>query len=154
MANLSHKELLVRELYQQLLEAWNQRDTQAFAALYEENGNQIGFDGSQINGRAEIEEHLTQIFANHMTATYISKVQEVRFLSAEAAILRAITGMIPRGQNDINPAVNAIQTLVAVRREDQWKVALFQNTPATFHGRPEAVAQLTEELGQLITQGA
>src|ERR1043166_5910413 len=115
MTNLSHKELLVRELYQHVLEAWNQRDAQAFVSLYAENGNQIGFDGSQINGRANIEEHLRQIFANHMTATYISKVQEVRFLSAEAAILRAVAGMIPRGQNDINPAVNAIQTLVAVR---------------------------------------
>src|ERR1043165_895214 len=125
MANLSHKEMLVRELYQRLLEAWNQRDAQAFASLYAENGNQIGFDGSQINGRTEIEAHLSQIFANHMTATYISKVQEVCFLNAEAAILRAAAGMIPHGQNDINPAVNAIQTLVTVRREDEWKVALF-----------------------------
>lgn len=154
MADLSHKELLVRELYGQLLEAWNQRDAQAFAALYEMKGNQVGFDGSQINGPANIEAHLRQIFADHLTAAYVGKVQEVRFLSGETAILRAIAGMIPHGQHDINPAVNAIQTLVAVRREDQWKVALFQNTPAAFHGRPEAVAQMTQELRQLITQGA
>ncbi len=153
MATLSHKEVLVRELYQKLLEAWNQRDAQAFAALYEDNGNQIGFDGSQVNGRVNIEAHLSQIFANHMTATYVSKVQEVRFLSAETAILRAIVGMIPHGQHDLNPAVNAIQTLVAIRREDEWKVALFQNTPAAFHGRPEAVAQMTEELRQLMVKG-
>lgn len=153
MATLSHKEVLVRELYHQLLEAWNRRDAQGFAALYENNGNQIGFDGSQINGRENIETHLSQIFANHKTATYISKVQEVRFLSAETAILRAIVGMIPHGQLDLNPAVNAIQTLVAIRREDEWKVALFQNTPAAFHGRPEAVAQMTEELRQLMVKG-
>jgi uncharacterized protein (TIGR02246 family) len=153
MTNLSHKELLVRELYHQLLEAWNQRNAQAFAALFENNGNQIGFDGSQINGRAEIEAHLNQILADHMTASYVSKVQEVRFLSAETAILRAVVGMIPHGQTDLNPAVNAIQTLVAVRHEGEWKVALFQNTPAAFHGRPEAVEQLTQELRQLITQG-
>jgi uncharacterized protein (TIGR02246 family) len=135
------------------LEAWNKRDAQAFAALYEENGNQIGFDGSQMNGQAEIEAHLSQIFADHMTATYIGKVREVRFLNGETAVLRAVVGMIPHGQTDINPAVNTIQSLVAVKRGDQWKMALFHNTPAAFHGRPEAVAQLTEELRLSLAKG-
>jgi uncharacterized protein (TIGR02246 family) len=153
MTNESLEESQVRELYRQLLEAWNKRDAQAFAALYEENGNQIGFDGSQMNGQAEIEAHLSQIFADHMTATYIGKVREVRFLNGETAVLRAVVGMIPHGQTDINPAVNAIQSLVAVKRGDQWKMALFHNTPAAFHGRPEAVAQLTEELRQLLAKG-
>jgi uncharacterized protein (TIGR02246 family) len=152
MTNPSQKELLVRELYRQLLQAWNQRDAQKFAALYEEDGNQIGFDGSQINGRAKIKAHLSRIFANHATAAYISLVQEVRFLNAETAILRAVAGMIPHGSADINPAVNAVQSVVAVKRENQWKVALFQNTPAAFDGRPEAAQQLTEELRQLLTK--
>lgn len=153
MTKQSPKEIRVRELYRQLLEAWNQRDARSFAALYEEDGNQIGFDGSQMNGRIEIETHLSQIFADHMTAAYVGKVREVRFLNGETAILRAVVGMIPHGRNDINPAVNAIQSLVAVKRDDQWKVALFHNTPAAFHGRPEAVAQLTDELRHLLTKG-
>ena len=52
-----------------------------------------------------------------------------------------------------NPALNAMQSLVAVKRANQWKVALFQNTPAAFHGRPEAVVQLTEELRKLLAKG-
>jgi|SRR5215510_1645166 len=153
MTQQSTKEIRVRELYRELLEAWNKRDAHSFAALYEEDGNQIGFDGSQMNGRAEIEAHLSQIFADHMTAAYVSKVREVRFLNGETAILRSVVGMIPHGQNDINPAVNAIQSLVAVKRDDQWKVALFHNTPAAFHESPEAVAQLTEELRQQLAKG-
>src|SRR5262245_41073930 len=153
MTQQSTKEIRVRELYRELLEAWNKRDAHSFAALYEEGGNQIGFDGSQMNGRAEIETHLSRIFADHMTAAYVSIVREVRFLNGETAILRAVVGMIPYGQTDINPAVNAIQSLIAVRHDGEWKVALFQNTPAAFHGRPEAVAQLTEELRQLLAKG-
>ena len=43
-------------------------------------------------------------------------------------------------------AVNAIQILVAARRDGQWRIELFQNTPAAFHGRPEASEVLTAEL--------
>jgi uncharacterized protein (TIGR02246 family) len=58
----SRQEKDVRTLYEQLIRAWNQRDARSFAALYERDGHQVGFDGSQINGQAEIEKHLSQIF--------------------------------------------------------------------------------------------
>jgi len=140
----------VRALYQQLLNAWNKRQAAEMAALFAEDGNLIGFDGSQVNGRAEIEAHLSPIFADHPTSAYIGKVREMRLLAPEVALLCAVAGMVPPGGADINPAVNAIQTLVTVKREGKWRIALFQNTPAQFHGRPELAQQLTEELRQLL----
>ncbi len=62
------------------------------------------------------------------------------------ALLRANTGLIPPGKDDIDPALNAVQSMVAVRKGGAWKIALFQNTPAAFHERPDAVKKLTEEL--------
>jgi uncharacterized protein (TIGR02246 family) len=143
-------ETQIRELYRQLLDNWNQRNAIGFAVPFEEEGNQVGFDGSQINGRSEIESHLSGIFSDHMTAAYVGKVREVRFLTPEVALLRSVVGMLPHGGTDINPATNAIQSLVAVKKDGNWRIALFQNTPAQFHGRPEAVEQLTEELRQLL----
>jgi uncharacterized protein (TIGR02246 family) len=70
--------------------------------------------------------------------------------SPDVAVLRAVAGMVPPGQSDIEPAVNAVQTLVAAKHDGQWRIALFQNTPAQFHGKPELVQQLTEELRQLL----
>ncbi len=140
----------VRALYRQMLDNWNQRSAGGIGALYAEDGNVVGFDGSPINGRAEIELAMRQIFADHLTAAYVGKVREVRFLTPEVAILRAVAGMVPRGQSDLNPAVNAVQTLVAARRAGRWRIELFQNTPAQFHGRPELARQLTEELRQLL----
>jgi hypothetical protein len=58
--------------------------------------------------------------------------------------------MVPPEQADLNPAANAVQTLVVVRRDDRWRIALFQNTPAQFHGRPHLSEALTEELRQLL----
>lgn len=143
-------EAAVRDLHRDLLENWSKRDANAFAALFEEDGSQVGFDGSQVNGRSDIASHLRQIFADHQTATYVWKVREVRFLTADTAILRAVVGMVPPGRSELNPATNAIQSLVAVKRSGAWKIALFHNTPAAFHGRPELAEALTQELSQLL----
>jgi uncharacterized protein (TIGR02246 family) len=147
---LSSDEIEVRTLYGQLLDSWNRRSGHDFAGLFVEDANVVGFDGSPMNGREEIETTLRQIFADHPTAAYVGKIREVRFLTPEVALLRAVAGMVPPGQAELNPAVNTVQTLVAVKGEGQWRIALFQNTPAQFHGRPELVQQLTEELRQLL----
>ncbi|MCX4553346.1 MULTISPECIES: SgcJ/EcaC family oxidoreductase [unclassified Streptomyces] len=138
-----------RRRYEEVLGAWNRRDARGFAALFVPDGLLVGFDGSQVRG-SEVEDHLTPIFANHPTATFVSKVRDVRPLGRDAVVLHAIVGMVPPGQTDLEPAVNAVQTLVAEFRDGTWSVALFQNTPAAHHGRPELVEQQTEELRQVL----
>ncbi len=147
---LPSDEIEVRTLYRQLLDGWNKRSADAFATPFAPEGEVIGFDGSQMTGRVEIAATLGQIFADHVTAPYVSKVRSVRLLSPEVAILRAIVGMVPPGQSELNPAVNAHQTLVAAKRDGTWRIELFQTTPAQFHGRPELVQQMTEELRQVL----
>lgn len=140
----------IAALYRQLLDSWNRRDASAFAALFDDEGQSIGFDGSPMSGRDEIAATLGQIFADHVTATYVSKIRGVRFVAPSVALLRAVVGMVPPGQSDINPAVNAMQTMVAVQHAGEWRIALLQNTPAQFHGRPEMAEALTRELRALL----
>jgi|SRR5215212_1667330 uncharacterized protein (TIGR02246 family) len=123
------------------------------AARFEEDGNLIGYDGSQANSRAEIEDHLRPVFTDHPTADYVAKVREIRILRRDVGLLRAVAGMIPPGSEDINPAVNTIHTMVAVQSENGWRVALFQSTPAAWHGRPEDSTALTEELSDVMRRG-
>jgi uncharacterized protein (TIGR02246 family) len=139
----------IGSLYHELLACWNRRSATDFAGLFEADGNVVGFDGSPNNGQPEIETTLGGIFRDHVTAAYVGKIREVRFLTSDVAVLRAVAGMIPPSESDLNPAVNAVQTLVAARRGGRWRIAVFQNTPAAFHGRPELSAQLTEELRQV-----
>lgn len=146
----SPDEIEVRDLYRKMLDGWNTRSAEAFAAPFAEDGESIGFDGSQLIGRAEIASTLQQIFTDHITAPYVSKVKSVRLLSSEVSVLRAIAGMVPPTQTDLDPSLNAIQTLIAIKRDEQWRIVLFQNTPAQFHGRPELVQQMTKELRQLL----
>lgn len=117
---------------------------------FAEDGEMIGFDGSQYIGRIEMFSNLQQIFTHHPTAPYVVKVTAVHSLGSDGAVLRAIAGMVPIGQSKINPNVNSHHTLVAVKKDGKWLIELFQNTPAQFHGRPEFVEKMTEELQNLL----
>ena len=141
----------VQTIYHRLLEAWNHRSARGMAELFAPDGESIGFDGSQAVGPDEIFAHLDPIFADHPTARFISKVRHVHFLSSETALLRSIAGMVPPGKHDINPQTNTHHTLIVVKSEGSWRIRLFQNTPAQFHGRPELVEQMTEELRETLT---
>jgi uncharacterized protein (TIGR02246 family) len=143
-------ERAVRALYRDLLAAWNRRSATEFGASFDEESHLVGFDGSQINGRAAIVSELTQIFASHPTAAYVGIIEGVRFLNASVAVLRAAAGMVPPGKSDIDPKLNAVQSLVARKREHRWQIAVYQNTPAAFHGRPELTNALTDRLEQVL----
>ncbi|MDQ2654469.1 MAG: SgcJ/EcaC family oxidoreductase [Chloroflexota bacterium] len=140
----------IEALYRRLLAAWNQRDAIVYAALFAEDGYVVGFDGSQMEGQAQIAGDLGGIFADHVTARYVAKVESVRFLAPQVAVLRARAGMVLPGQSDINPAANALQTLTAVNMDGEWRIAVFQNTPAQFHGRPALAEQMSAELRALL----
>lgn len=139
-------EVEVDALYHHLLRAWDQRQAKDFAALFVEAGHVVGFDGSVMDSRAAIEAELTQIFGDHPTPPFIAKVRKTSFSAPGTALLSAVAGMVPPGRSELEPKLNAVQTLVAVKEGGQWRIALFQNTPAAFHGRPELAEQLTAEL--------
>ncbi|MNV14212.1 hypothetical protein D3C71_1048870 [compost metagenome] len=142
----------IESLYSELMEAWNKRDAQRMANLFAPEGEMIGFDGSIAVGPEDIYGHLKPVFDHHPTAPYITKIRTISPLSKDAALLRAIAGMVPPGQQELNPKVNAHHTLLAVHNQGEWKIRLFQNTPAQFHGRPELVEQMTQELSEVLQQ--
>ena len=146
----SEDEIVVYNLYQELLKCWNEQNAANYASLFTDSATVVGFDGSEMNGKQEIETSLREIFAHHRTNSYVSKVREMSFLTTEVILLRAVSGLFAPGKPVINPATNAIQTMIAVKQKVSWRIALFQNTPAQFHGRPELAEALTKELQELL----
>ncbi|WP_392675454.1 SgcJ/EcaC family oxidoreductase [Streptomyces sp. LN785] len=143
----------VRDLYASLLSAWNRRDAQGYAALFAPDAVMVGFDGSHLRG-SEVEGHLAPVFADHPTARYVWKIRDVRLLGSDAAMLYAIAGMVPPGRTELKPALNTVQTLVAEHSAGTWRVALFQNTPAAHHNRPELVERHSSELSQVLREAS
>jgi uncharacterized protein (TIGR02246 family) len=137
-------------LYFALLAAWNRQDASAMAALFAEDGSLVGFDGSAIDSRAAIAAHLAPIFAQHPTPLFVGVVRETRVLADDAVLMvRAVAGMWPRGAADLQPDLNAVQTMVAARVTGDWRVQMFQNTPAAWHGREKEREALSAELRAL-----
>lgn len=143
-------EQLIKDLYIALLTAWNNQDAVSFAELFYKDGNVIGYDGSPLNGKEAIFDELSQIFAHHSTAKFVYSIREIRELTDKTVLLRAIVGMVPRDTLELMESVNALQSMIAVKKDNEWKIALFQNTPAAFHGRPKEAEKMTEELQTLI----
>ena len=138
--------MMVEELYGAFIDAWNRRDADAMAELFTLDGEAFGFDGTQHTGRGVIAEQARAIFASHPPPPFVTKILGVTTVTTDVAIVRAIAGMKPPGKAELDPKLHAIQRLTAVHRGGDWRIALFQNTPAAFHGRPEEIAKLTSEL--------
>lgn len=146
LGEVERRDSEVRELYQSVLNGWNEANGDEFAGCFAEDGEVVGFDGSQSSGRKTIAEEMNRIFADHATGRYFGKVRNVRFLNEKAAVLRAVAGVVPAGESDVNKDLNSVQTLVAQQGDRGWRAVLYQSTPAHFHGRPELAEHLTDVL--------
>ncbi|MFD0278739.1 SgcJ/EcaC family oxidoreductase [Kitasatospora sp. NPDC127111] len=146
-------ESAVRALYHRALDGWNLRDGAAFAGPFAEEGEVIGFDGTRYDGRSVIAAELGRVFADHATPEYVAKVRKVRALGPGVVQLDAVAGLVPDDAEDLDPALNALQTVIAVNTGAGWRIALMQNTPARYDLRPDLARALTAELRALIGRG-
>lgn len=142
------KEKEVLEQYLSFLQGWNQQDAAKMAASCATNCLIIGYDGSQMSGRQQIEQELGGIFSQHRTSAYVYNIRSVTFLHAQIAQIVAVVGMLAPGQKQVDPALNAIQVVTLVKLNGHWLIELLQNTPAQYHQRPELAQALTLELNQ------
>ena len=62
--SMDHK--TAQALYSKLINAWNTKDASAFAACFANESVCIGFDGSEMLGRSQIQTQLDQIFKDHV----------------------------------------------------------------------------------------
>jgi uncharacterized protein (TIGR02246 family) len=126
---IAENETVVRALYQQLIEAWG--DTDAYAALFTEDGDYVAFDGSHARGRTEIARAHRPLFEGILKGSRLVEVGiplEVRFLSADVALIHSGGAVLRARQKKPSRRAISVQTLVAVKHEDQWLFAAFQNT--------------------------
>ena len=135
-----------RSLSLRLLQAWNDRDAPAMAECFTGDGTMTGFDGSLAEGRPSILEHLTPIFADHPTASFVTLIASVR-AAGSCQVLVADVGMVAPGATELKAETLARQTVVACAGDDgQWRISLFQNTPTALHwdddGREALLARL------------
>src|SRR5918996_6047103 len=100
----SPDEAAIRALYQQMIDGWNTGSGNAFAAPYTEDGDLVGFDGTHLKGYLEIASFHQQLFDTFLKGSrLVGKIRSVRFLTADVALIHAVSGTIMAGQSDIDP---------------------------------------------------
>jgi uncharacterized protein (TIGR02246 family) len=126
----STEEAAVRDVYQQVMQAWNRGSGDELAARFAEDGHLVGFDGTHLRGRKEIGPFHQRLFDKWLKGTrLVGRVTDVRFLGPDVAVLHAVGGTIMRGKRTRAPERDSIMTLVVTRQaEGDWRVAAFQNT--------------------------
>jgi uncharacterized protein (TIGR02246 family) len=128
-AEIAANESAVRALLQQLNETWGNAD--AYAALFTEDGDYVAFDGSHARGRTEIARAHRPLFEGILKGSRLVDVDvplEVRFLSPNVALIHSGGAVLRARQKKPSRRAISVQTLVAVRQDDRWLFAAFQNT--------------------------
>jgi len=140
------------DLYVKLLAAWNNRDAKAMSDCFDTHAVMIGFDGTTVEGRREIEESLTPIFKDHPTAAYTAILRSEHSY-ADYSLLRADAGMLPPGKHDIKSETIARQTVVSRPTNAGWRIVQFQNTPIALDKDKSERAAIYDELQAALRTG-
>ena len=135
-ANYSADEAAIRDLFQQLLDAWGGGDGYAYGALFTEDADYIAFDGSHTKGRQEIASSHQQLFDGFLKGTRLTgQITSVKFQNPDVALVHTIGSTVMRGKTKPSPERDSIQTLVATREGGEWRFAAFHNTRIRPMGR-------------------
>lgn len=122
-------EVAVRGLLEQLLDDWARGAGEAYGSRFVEDADYVAFDGSHTKGRAEISASHQRLFDGWLKGTRLTgRISSIKFLSPEVALVHATGGTIMRGRTEPSPERDSIQTLVAVRRGDEWRFVALHNT--------------------------
>lgn len=138
-ASYPANEASVRDLFQRLLDDWGRGDGQAYGSRFTEDADYISFDGSHNRGRKAISSSHQQLFDKFLKGTRLmGKIENVKFLSSEIALVYATGSTVMQGKTKPSPERASIQTLVAVKRDGEWLFAAFHNTRVRTIGRNPA----------------
>jgi uncharacterized protein (TIGR02246 family) len=144
-----NEESSIRALYERMMDGWNNGSAELFASPFEEDADLVAFDGTRFRNRDEIVASHQPLFDGWLKGTRLTgEVRDIRFLSPEIAIMHAVGGTIMRNRSEPAPARDSVQTLVAVKRDGEWRMWHF-----TIHGSGRSAAPLAAPSSGLYRTG-
>lgn len=119
----------VAGLTQRLVVAWSHHDADAFADLFVDDGTMI-LPGVFRTGRAEIRDFMARAFEDEYKGSQVTgQPLDLRFLTPDVAVLLTEGGVLAPGDTEVTGARAIRATWLAVKREGQWQLANYQNSP-------------------------
>jgi uncharacterized protein (TIGR02246 family) len=122
-------EQALHSLYQQLIEAWNNGDGQAYGAVFTTDASYVDVTGTNTQGRQAISashQHLFQTFLKG--SRLVATITSIRFLRPDVALLHVQGNTLLPGQAELAPDRATLETAIAVKEQGKWLFAALQNT--------------------------
>jgi uncharacterized protein (TIGR02246 family) len=116
------------------VDAWNQHDAKAFAAVFAEDADFTNWRGQGASGRSRIEEFHAPLFAtifknSHQTMTDI-KIRFVRPDVAAVDVRWELTGQTD-AQGNARPPRQGILNFVMAKKDGKWQIVVMHNLDLT-----------------------
>jgi uncharacterized protein (TIGR02246 family) len=125
--------MTAEELARKLVDAFNDKDADAFAGLFTEDAEFVNIFGGRMRGRDGIAAGHRQVFATALTGSTLTMDElDVLPIGDDVAVchLRWTRGRTPEATEATLPPGAGIFTLVGRRAEDGWLLAAATNVAA------------------------
>ena len=122
-------EAAIRQIVQQVQDAWNAHDGKAFAAQFATDADYVVVNGMYSKGREAIEQGHTAIFTGiYKDSRNVATVKGVRFLRPDVAVAH-VEWNLEFKMNGETKKGHAMNTMIMTKEGGKWSIAAFQNTP-------------------------
>ena len=119
-------EAAIRKIISRLQDGWNAGSGKDFAAVFDEDADYVIVNGMYIKGRKEIDAGHQRIFDTvYKNSRQSSTIQSIRFLSDTIAIAHVEWHLTLANSRE----GKAMNSLVIRKKNGQWSIAAFHNTP-------------------------
>jgi uncharacterized protein (TIGR02246 family) len=113
-----------------LVAAWAKNDAAGVADVFTEDGVLLLPGDVYKKGREEIQSFMAAAYAGPFKGTGVTgRPVDVRFVADDVALLRTHGGILAPGETEIDPELAVRSTWVTVKKDGQWQLAAYQNSP-------------------------
>jgi len=116
---------------ERIMATWADHDPDAFAEAFAEDGTLILPNDIYLTGREEIRSFMARGFAGPYRGTRVSITPlVVKSIGDSAALVISSGGVLAPGATELAPEAASRATWVLTRKDGEWSVLSYQNTPS------------------------
>lgn len=119
--------IAVRSVIDRMRDTWAAGDATGYADCFSQDSDYVTYNGMHLHGREANAQLHGALFRGVLKGTRISaRIEGLAFLSPNVALIHTAGAGAQRGRES-SPRRKSIQTLVAVKQDQQWRIRSFHN---------------------------
>ncbi len=120
----------VRDVLNQLYDAWTNGDADAFAANYRDDATVV-MPGVLRQGRNSVRDHMAAGFAGPLRGSRgLDQPEDIRVIDGHTAIVISRAGILFPGEDEVPAGRQVTATTVLSKQDGRWLIAAYANAPA------------------------